>query len=87
MSGLIKRWKVAKDKTNTVTNPTKPEEKTVGELGSALAGFGLKPVFITVSLLPPFPAFSNDWEPGIQAKWLEIYAELKELEVNNGTRR
>jgi hypothetical protein len=66
-----KRWGIPK------TTLLYLEQRWLTERQRALLADGSPPPLPSdLAILTEFPAFSNDWTPEVQLKWLEIYDKL-----------
>ena len=76
MSGLLARW-AKKDKTPPPPPAPKPEKYlSVDGEGVIEMGEDHGPVLKPAGF-PVLPAFSNDWTPEVQIKWLEAWTSRR----------
>jgi hypothetical protein len=71
---LEKRWldpdqRAMVDRANSGPEAVKPAGKPTAKQNPGTSGD---------NRLPQFPEFSGSWDPQVQVKWLEVYAELVE---------
>ena len=75
-----KKWNIAQSTLCSLEKRwlTKEQKAAIPTDGQPTQGATPTPTNTTPSngRLPPFPQFSNTWEPSVQLEWLEVYREL-----------
>lgn len=65
-----------KKTTDSDAKPTKPGDKTIEGLVRELQILGFSVDFGLSHRLPPFPPFSDSWQPDVQLRWMDAFLVL-----------
>jgi len=76
LPSLEKRWLTEEQRAAIPTNPPGRPKQQPHPSPSPTPSNGR---------LPPFPQFSDTWDPSVQLQWLEVYSELAKRETTLAT--
>ena len=68
LHSLERRWLTKEQRSTVPSNPGRPKQQAHPSTNSTPSN----------GRLPPFPQFSDTWEPEVQLEWLGIYGRLAE---------
>lgn len=75
LPSLEKRWLTEEQRSTIPSNPGRPKEPPHPSTSSTPSN----------GRLPPFPQFSDKWQPEVQLQWLEVYSDLAKRETTLAT--
>jgi len=76
ITSLEERWLTEEQRSTLPSNPRgRPKQQPHPSTNSTPSN----------GRLPPFPQFSDTWDPSVQLQWLEVYSELAKRETTLAT--